>query len=331
MKAAIYTKYGGPEVVTIRDVPRPEPKHNEVLIRTRATSVNTADWRLRSLNVPKGFGLLVRLAIGITGPRKQVLGTELSGVIESVGASVTHFRPGDAVIADGGFTMGCHAEFKTMPETGAIVLKPANLSFEQAAALSFGGTTALCFLRKGGRIRDGDRVLVNGASGTTGLAFVQLARLFGATVTGVCSTANLELVRKTGASRVIDYTTTDFDEDGMKYDVIVDTVGTIPWARGRDSLTQKGRLMAVIGPLSDMLRAPFVSRKNGRKLITGNANSTAKDLRFLAQLAESGDFIPILDCVLPFSEIQKAHTRVDTGRKTGSVIVTLGNAGSDVS
>ncbi|MEE9427620.1 MAG: NAD(P)-dependent alcohol dehydrogenase [Paracoccaceae bacterium] len=323
MKAAVYTRYGGPEVVTIRDIPKPEPKDNEVLIKTHATCVNTADWRLRSLNVPKGFGLLVRLAIGITGPRKQVLGTELSGVIESVGVSVTQFKPGDAVIADGGFGMGCHAEYKTMPESGAIVLKPDNLSFEQAAALSFGGSTALCFLRNGGRIQKGDTVLVNGASGTTGLAFVQLAKYFGATVTGVCSTANLELVRKTGASRVIDYTKTEFDQDGTKYDVIVDTTGTIPWAKVKKSLTQKGRLMAVLGQLSEMLRAPIVSRKNGQKLITGTAKSTAKDMRFLAQLAENGDFKPILDCVLPFSEIQAAHARVDTGRKTGSVVITL--------
>jgi len=326
MKAAVYTRYGGPEVVTIRDVPTPEPKDNEVLIRTHATSVNTADWRIRSLNVPTGFKLLMRLVFGITGPRKQILGTELSGVIEKVGVNVTRFKPGDAVIADSGTGLGCHAEYKTMPETGAMVLKPASLSFELAAALCFGGTAALYFLKNLGKIKPGDSVLVNGASGTTGLAFVQLAKHFGATVTGVCSARNQKLVLSVGASETIDYTSQDFTANGQTYDIIVDTVGTAPWARSKASLKETGRLLAVFGPASDMLRAPFVSRKRGRKLMTGTTHASNEDLSFLTTLAKTKAFVPVLDCVLPFKEIQAAHARVDSGRKVGSVVMTLTTA-----
>jgi len=321
MKAAVNNRYGGPEVVSIQNIPKPAPKDDEVLIRTYATTVNSADWRIRSLTVPTGFKFLVRLAFGFNVPRKQVLGTELSGVIEAVGSKVSKFKPGDAVFADCGTSFGAHAEYKAMPEDGAIALKPVNLTFEQAAALSFGSTTALSFFTKAGGIRPGDTVLVNGASGTTGLAFVQLARHFGATVTGVSSAGNHTLVRQTGARHVIDYQTEDFTKNGQSYDFIIDTAGTAPWKRAKSSLTKTGALLAVLGPISDMLRAAFVSRKNGQRLIVGATSATGSDLRMIARLALSGAFTPVLDCVLPFGDIRAAHERVDSGRKTGSVVV----------
>ena len=213
MKAVVYTKYGPPNVVALAEVPKPAPKVHEVLIRIHATTVTTGDWRARSLEMPPGFGLLARLVFGVFGPRKSILGTELAGEIEAVGKAVTRFKPGDQVFAFTGASYGCHAEYRTISEAGMIALKPANLSFEEAAALSFGGTTALSFLQGKGGIKRGDKVLIVGASGGVGTAAVQIAKHFGAKVTGVCSTANLELVRSIGADKVIDYTKEDFGEE----------------------------------------------------------------------------------------------------------------------
>lgn len=217
------------------------PRDNEVLIKTYATTVTSGDWRARSLNVPVGFGLIARLFFGVSKPRQPVLGTEPAGEIESIGKDVSKFKVGDQVFAFGGAGMGCHAEYKCMPEDGTVALKPTNLTYEEAAALSFGGTTALDFFRRG-RLQSGERVLVNGASGGVGTAAVQLAKHFGAHVTGVCSTANVELVRSLGAIHVIDYTKEDFTDSGGTYDIIVDTVGTAPFSRSKDSLKEGGRL-----------------------------------------------------------------------------------------
>ena len=323
MKAAVYTKYGGPEVVSIHDVPKATPNPNEVCIRTKATTVNSADWRLRSKTFPKGFGLLAQLFFGITSPRKHILGTELAGVIEEVGREVTEFKLGDAVFCTDDSGMGCHAEFKTIPAAGTIAMKPENLSFEQVAAISFGGHTALSFLSKWGKVRPGEKVLVNGASGTTGLACIQLAKHFGATVTAVCSKGNHNLVEESGADFTIDYTKDDFTQNGNTYDVIVDTVGTAPWSRSEASLTDTGRLLSILGTFSDMMRGRFPSRSKGKKLISGAAKVNRDDLQFLAKLCETGAFTPILDCVLPFEDIQAAYRRVDSGRKRGSVVLTF--------
>src|SRR5262245_8672407 len=194
MKAAVYERYGAPEVLELKEVSKPAPGEHEVLIKVYATTVTSADWRARTLEVPKGFGFMSRLVFGISKPRQPILGTELAGEIEAIGKAVRAFKVGDPVLALSGLSMGCHAEYKCMPEGGTLALKPANLTYEEAATLSFGGTTALDFLRRGG-LQKGDKVLINGASGGVGTAAVQLARFFGAEVTGVCSTANLELVR----------------------------------------------------------------------------------------------------------------------------------------
>lgn len=322
MKAFVYERYGPPDVVELRDVAKPVPKDDEVLIKVRATTVSSGDWRARSLNMPAGFRLISRLVFGISKPRQPILGTELAGVVESTGKGVTKFNAGDEVFAFSGAGMGAHAEYKTMPEDGEVALKPANLSFDEAAALSFGGTTALVFLRRA-KIQRGEKVLVNGASGAVGTAVVQLAKHFGADVTGVCSTANLELVTSIGADKVIDYTREDFTKNGETYDIIVDTAGTAPFSRCRGSLKEGGRLLKVLGSLPDLLRAPWPSLTSSKKVIAGPVSGSAADLRFLAELAEAGEYKPVIDRRYPFEQMVEAHRYVDTGRKRGSVVVTL--------
>ena len=322
MKAIVYERYGPPEVLELKEVAKPTPKDNEVLIKTHATTVTSADWRVRSLNVPAGFGLIMRLVFGVSKPRQPILGSELAGVIESVGKDVSKFKVGDQVFAFSDASLGCHAEYKCMPQDGAVVLKPPSLSYDEAAALSFGGTTALDFLRRG-KLQSGEKVLVNGASGGVGTAAVQLARHFGANVTGVCSTANMELVRSLGAGQVIDYTKEDFTQNGETYDVIVDTVGTAPYSRSKDSLKAGGRLLMILAGLPDMLQIPWVSMTSSKKVIAGPVAVRAEDLRFLAGLAQAGEFKPVIDRRYPFEQVAEAHRYVDTGRKKGNVIITL--------
>jgi len=326
MKAATYTSYGSPDVVQVTEVDKPEPKDNEVLIKIYATTVSAGDWRARSLDLPPGFGPIGRLVFGVFSPRQPILGSELSGEIEAVGKDVTKFEIGDHVIAYPDASLGCHAEYKTMPEDGNIIIKPANLSFEEAAAISFGGTAALSFLRDMGHIQAGERVLIVGASGSTGSAAVQLAKHFGAHVTGVTSTANLELVTSLGADAVIDYTVEDFTTNGQCYDIIVDTTGTAPWSRAKSSLTPTGRLLVISGSLRDMLQASCVSKKNGKKLIAGVASTNADDLHFLANLAASGIVKPLIDRSYPLEQIADAHAYVETRRKRGNVVITVGDA-----
>lgn len=322
MKAFVYERYGPPDVLRLTELARPVPKDNEILIRTRATTVTSGDWRVRSLDVPAGFGLLSRLALGVFGPRQQILGTELAGEVESTGKNVTRFKTGDEVFAFPGIGMGCHAEYRCMPEDGAVEPKPVNLTFEEAAALSFGGTTALDFFRRGS-LASGERVLVNGASGAVGTAAVQLARHFGADVTAVCSGANAGLVQSLGASRVIDYTKEDFTENEETYDVIMDTAGTAPFSRCRNSLKEGGRLLMVLGRLSDMLMIPWVSITGSRKIVGGTAMGRREDLQYLARLAAAGEFRPVIDRRYPFEQMVEAHRFVDSGRKRGNVVVTL--------
>jgi NADPH:quinone reductase-like Zn-dependent oxidoreductase len=319
MKAILYERYGPPEVLEIREIPKPTPKDHEVLVKVHATTVTAADWRLRSLSAPRGFGLLMRLALGPSRPRRPILGAELSGEIEAVGRAVSRFKVGDQVFAG---VLGSYVEYKCVREDGPLALKPKNLSYEEAAALSFGGITALAIVRKA-KIQDGEAVLINGASGAVGTAAVQLAKHHGARVTGVCSTANLELVRSIGADEVIDYTREDFTSKGGTYDVIVDNVGNAPFSRVKGALEKGGRLLLVAGTLADMLLAPLVSLGSGKRVVVVPARARAEDLRLLAGLAESGRFKPVIDRRYPFERIVEAHRYVDTGRKRGNVVVTL--------
>ena len=323
MRAVVYDRYGSPDVLYFKDLPKPLPKDHEVLIKTRATTVTTGDWRARTLHMPAGFGLMGRLFFGLSKPRQPILGTELAGEVEVIGRNVSRFKVGDQVFAFTGARMGCHAEYTCVPEDGAIALKPARLDYGEAAALSFGGTTMLDFFKRG-KLQRGERVLVNGASGGVGSAAVQLARHFGADVSGVCSTPNVELVRSLGATHVIDYTKEDFTRNGETYDVIVDTAGSAPFSRCKDALREGGRLLVVLGGLIDLLQVPWVSMTNSRKVIAGSVLAArAEDLRFLAQLAETGELTPVIDRRYVFAQIADAHRYVDTRRKKGSVVITM--------
>ncbi len=323
MKAAVYHRYGPPEVVRVEEVETPNPGDNQIRVRVHASTVSSGDWRARSLEVPRGMGFAGRLIFGLFRPRQPILGTELSGIVESVGKDVITFDVGDKVFADRGTGMGAHAEYIVLDEDAPIAGIPDNLSFEEAAALCFGGTVALDFLQKHGDIQPGQRVLINGASGTTGTALVQIAKHFGAEVTAVCSTRNVDLVSELGADHVVDYTSEDFSQNGEKYDLIADTAGTAPWHRAKDSLSDTGRLLVVLGGLSDMVLAPIRSKKNGKQVISTVAGSSAERCRRLAQLAADGIYKPVIDRVYPLEEIAEAHAHVDTGGKVGSVVITM--------
>lgn len=323
IQAIVYRRYGAPEVLETVDLPKPVPARDEVLVRICATTVSSADWRLRSLTLPPGFGWMGRLAFGLRGPRQPILGTELAGEVEAVGSEVTAFRPGDRVFAFPGARMGCHAAYRCVPASGPIAPMPATLSFEQAAALCFGGTTMLDFYRRG-VLRAGERVLVNGASGAVGSAAVQLARHQGAHVTGVCSTANLELVRSIGADEVIDYTQDDFTALGRRYDLIVDTAGTAPYRRCAPVLAPGGRLLLVLATLPEMLKAPWVSLRGRHKVVAGPVAERAEDVREMGRLAAAGHFTPVVGQVFAFEAMRDAHRLVDSGHKRGSVVVRVG-------
>jgi NADPH:quinone reductase-like Zn-dependent oxidoreductase len=323
LKAIVYTKYGPPNVVALAEVPKPVPNDREILIRIHATTVTAGDWRARSLSLPTGFGLFGRLFFGVFAPRKPILGTELAGEVEAVGSAVTRFKVGDQVFAFTGASYGCHAEYRTLAEDGLIALKPKNLSFEEAATLSFGGTSALVFLRDKAGIKRGDSVLIVGASGGVGTAAVQIAKHFGAEVVGVCSTGNLELVRSIGADKVIDYTQEDFAKSRDAYDIIVDTTATVSFARCENALKQGGRLVAVQGSLAQALGLERPPKASGKKVIAGVAAVKVDDMRLLARLAESGELRPVIDRTYPLASAAEAHAYVDTGRKRGSVVLSL--------
>ena len=325
MRVVEYNQYGPPSVLHLTEVPKPLPRDNEILIRVRATTVTAGDCRLRALKVPFGFRTLSRLFLGFSRPRRRVLGMELAGDIESVGKTVGKFKPGDSVFAYVGIDMGCYAEYKCMSEDGAVVLKPPNLNYQEAAALSFGGTTALNFLNRA-KIKSGEKVLVNGASGAVGSAAIEIAKHFGAEVTGVCSSANLKWVRSLGVDHIIDYTKEDFTANGKKYDIIFDAVGSALYRRCKISLEANGRFLMVVGGLLEMMLIPWVALTSRRKLIGGAAANKADDLRYLAKLAEAGEFKPAIDRCYLLEDIAVAHAYVDTGRKKGNVVITLEKA-----
>lgn len=323
MKAYVCRQYGGPEVLQCEDVPTPVPGPGEVLVRIVATTVNSADWRVRSLDVPKGLGLFARLALGLFRPRQPVLGTELAGVVESVGPEVTRFAPGDAVFAFPGGAMACHAEYRTLPADGPIARKPDNLSFEEAATLSFGGSTALHFLRTA-NVKPGETMLVIGASGTVGLALVQLGRHFGMHVTGVASGPNHPLVATLGAERMIDYAHENPLAPPRRYDVIADTVGETRFDACADRLNPGGRFIPLAGGVADMLSAMTTAkRKDGKRVLAGPASEKPAYVAELADLAARGHYKPVIDSVFEFSDMASAHRRVDSHRKRGSVVVRV--------
>jgi len=327
MRAVVCPRYGSPDVLRVVELETPTPAVDEVLIRIVAATVSSGDHRIRSLELPRGFGPIGRLIFGVRRPRQPILGTELSGIVERVGRDVTRFVPGDRVFAFPDTRMGCHAEYATMRESGALALAPKRLPIEHAAALSFGGTTALSFLRKAA-VKEGDKILVYGASGCVGSAAVQLARHFKATVTGVTSMANMDLVRSLGAHEVIDYGAQDIANLRADWDVVIDTIGARPYQHFKALLAPHGHLLLVAADLPTMLATALTFRSGGRKVIVGPAFSTPDDVRFLAARAEAGDFRPVIDSVYTLETIAEAHRRVASGRKRGNVLVVMGGADS---
>jgi len=322
MRAAVYRRFGGPDTVHVEELPRPTVGPDDLLIRVHASTVSAADHRARSREVPRGLGLLAAAGIGLFRPKHPVLGFDAAGIVETVGANVSAFGPGDEVIAMTGGQFGGHAEYVRLPQTTAIAYKPRNMTFDDAVTLVFGGLTARGFLKQAS-FGPGAAVLVNGASGAVGTAAVQLAAHAGAKVTGVCSAANRELVTSLGAERVIDYTAEDFTARADRYDVIVDCVGNAPFERVRHLLKPGGALLLVITDLPGLLLAPLHSRRTGHVVTADVGAPTAEDLVFLVGLAEAGAFRAVRDRTFDLADIAEAHRYVDTGRKRGNVVLRL--------
>ncbi|MGE7884976.1 NAD(P)-dependent alcohol dehydrogenase [Bacillus sp. NPDC094077] len=301
MKAIICTKYGPPNVLKLQDVKKPDPKKNEVLVKIHATSVTTGDCRMRSFTSPLLFWIPMRIVLGFRKPRNPILGVELAGEVENIGSDVTQFKKGDSVFALTGLHAGAYAEYTCVHESGLITLKPNNLTYEEAATIPFGGTSALHFLRKG-HIRKGQKVLIYGASGSVGTAAVQLAKHFGATVTAVCSNSNFDLVKSLGADNAIDYTKEDFTERGERYDIIFDAVGKYNKSLCTSALMPNGKYVSVNGTM---------------------AKVSKDDMNLLKQLAETEKLKPIIDRTYRLEEVAEAHTYVEMGHKKGNVSITL--------
>lgn len=316
MRAAVCEAYGPPEVVRIRDVPKPAPAAGEVLIAATATTVNSGDTRVRALRVPRGMRTVLRLKFGFRAPKQPVFGFDLAGRVEAVGDGVTRFRPGDRVVASRGVDLGCHAEYVAIPEDGTIAAVPEGLSDEEAVALCFGGLTAVHFLTHG-NVAAGETVLVNGAAGAVGVMAVQLAKRRGAEVTAVCRAANAELVRSLGADDVIDYATTDFRRAGRRWDVILDNQANAPYSQIKGLLEPGGRLLMVNAELWPTIAASWQSAT-----VSGTAAFSGDDLRALLDAAAAGDVRPVIGATLPFAEVAEAHRRVDGGHKVGSLVLT---------
>jgi NADPH:quinone reductase-like Zn-dependent oxidoreductase len=323
MKAIVCTKYGTPEVLELEEVEKPTPKDNEVLIKVFATTANAADLRLRSADFPLLFWLPLRLMMGFRGPKNSILGVELAGEIEAVGSAVTRFKPSDPVYASTGYQLGAYAEYNCLPEDGNIAIKPANMTYEEAAAVPHGALCALHYLRKG-NVQRGQQVLVFGASGSIGTYAVQLAKYFGAEVTGVCSAAKVEVVKSLGADQVIDYTTEDFTKNGQTYDAIFDTIGKSPFAGCVKSLKEGGfYLRAVHLNLPSIIRGLWTSTMSSKQVIGGVATYTVENLNFLRELIEAEKLKAVVDRSYPLEQTPEAHRYAESGQKTGNVVITV--------
>jgi NADPH2:quinone reductase len=322
MRAVVYRRFGPPEVLAVEDVPVPVAGPGEVLVEIRATTVTSAEAAMR-----RGRPLWGRVIIGLFRPRQSMrtLGIELAGKVAQVGEGVTAFGVGDEVFGFTGFAIGANAEYLRMPANGSLAKKPVTASFAEAAAVVDGASTALYFLRDKARIEAGHKVLVIGASGSIGTYAIQLARHFGAEVTGVCSTANVELVTSLGAHRVIDYTRDDFATEGIRYDIVFDTVGRSSFRRCREALAERGCYVATTG-LANYLWAAWTRLRGGPRVITGMSVDKRAALPLLAQLVDAGELRIVIDRRYTLDEIVAAHRYVDTGRKRGNVVVTVGPA-----
>jgi NADPH:quinone reductase-like Zn-dependent oxidoreductase len=317
MKAAVYTQYGPPEVLQVKQVEKPTPKNNEILLRIKATAVNSGDWRLR-----KADPFAVRFIFGLIKPKVNILGTVFSGEVESVGEDVKNFKVGDSVFGHTDMSFGAYAEYKCLPENGSVALKPETISHKEAAVIPFGGVTALHFIKKA-KLKPGQKVLVIGASGSVGSAAVQLAKSFGAYVTGVCSTSNIDLVKSIGADKVIDYTKEDFTQNGETYDVIFDAVKAISVSKSIKSLNKNGIMILSAAGMSEMLQGLWIAMTSSKKVMTGVINHTVADIIFLKGLIEDGKLKPVIDRTYSLEQVAEAHAYVEKGHKKGNVAIEV--------
>jgi NADPH:quinone reductase-like Zn-dependent oxidoreductase len=325
MKAILHTKYGPPDELQLKEIDIPVPSDNEVLIKIHATTVTSTDCNVRNFTfVPGIFQLPARLFMfGVFKPRINILGIDLAGVIEAVGKDVKRFKEGDQVFGTPGMTFGAHAEYTCVPEDAVLTIKPANMAWEEAAPIFLGASTALFYLRDKGNIQAGHKLLIYGASGAIGTYAVQLAKYFGAEVTGVCSTMNLEMVKSLGADTVIDYTQEDYTRSGETYDLILDTVGKTSFSRCRKSLKQKGVFLPVVMDLTELVQILWTSMTDGKKVKGGVAGESVEALNFFKELIEAEKLKPVIDRCYPLEKTAEAFRYVEKGHKKGNVVITV--------
>jgi NADPH:quinone reductase-like Zn-dependent oxidoreductase len=326
MKAIVTTKYGPPVVLQLQEVEKPTPKADEVLIRIHATTVTAGDCEMRSLKLPLGYQLILRAGFGFRRPRNKIPGTEVAGEIEAVGKDVKQLKVGDQVFGSAGMGFGANAEYICLPEKpgemeGGVAIKPANMTFEEAATVPFGGRDALHFLRKA-NIQSGQKILINGAGGSIGTFAIQLAKYYGAEVTAVDSMPKLDMLRSIGADHVVDYTQEDFTKNGEIYDVIFDVIGKISFSRSEKSIKQDGTYL-LANPVSQMFQAIWTRMRSSKKVVMQTASGTIADLVFLRGLIEEGKLITVIDRTYPLEQIVEAHRYVEKGGKLGNVVITV--------
>jgi len=317
MKAIVCTNYGSPDVLKLQEVEKPTPKDQEILIKILATYVSSGDVHIR-----KAEPFAVRFFFGLRKLKQPILGYALAGEVEAVGKDVTLFKKGDQIFGTTGIWCGAYAEYICLPEDGVLALKPVNMTYAEAASIPWGGNTALYFLRKA-NIQRGQKVLIYGASGAIGTAAVQLAKYFGAEVTGVCSTTNLEMVKSLGADKVIDYTQEDFSQNGETYDVIFETVGKSSFSGGLRSIKQNGVLLLAAAGLLEMGRGLWISLTSSKKVISGLMSETAADLVFFKELIEAGKVKAVIDRSYPLAQTAEAHRYAEKGHNKGNVVITI--------
>jgi NADPH:quinone reductase-like Zn-dependent oxidoreductase len=319
VRAVVFEKYGSPDVLEMREIEKPIPKENQVLIKIHASSVTAADWRMRK---PEPF--LVRMMNDFFRPKKfNILGIELAGEIEEVGNGVTLFKPGDQIFGTTGFTFGAYAEYVCIPENGSIAQKPSNLTFGESAVIPVGLDTALFFLRTQGNIQQGQKVLIYGASSSVGSYAVQLAKYYGAEVTAVCSTSNCDWVKDLGADQMVDYKKEDFTKSGETYDAIFDAVGKLSLFCSMKALKEDGVFLDAVHMMRRGVQAKFATMRSDKRILGGTATGLVEDLVFMKELVETGTIKPVIDRTYPLEEVAEAHRYVETGRKKGNVIISI--------
>jgi len=317
MKAIVCTKYGAPDFLQMKEVEKPTPKDKEILIKIHATSVSSGDARMR-----RADPFIIRLIFGFKRPRKSILGVVFAGEIEAIGTSVSNYKIGDQVFGSSGMNFGAHAEYVSVQEDAVLALKPSNMTYEEAASIPFGATASMHFLRIA-NIQQGQKVLIYGASGALGTMAVQLAKNYGAEITAVCSTSNVELMKSLGANHVIDYTQEDFTRNGKKYDVIFDTIGKSSLRKALKSLSDNGHLLLASAGIGTMIGGSIKSMFIKKKIVSGVIKETVKDMNFFKQLIEKGSLKAVIDRTYPLKKIAEAHAYVDKGHKKGNVIIAM--------